>query len=139
MLNVKCIGWCLSFRECRYKFAVIKQIKQKIPNCTESNIHCLFQQSRIICVVHIRVLKNIWYLQADQQMHILKYAQSHTIVLHQHVSVTPVTISCCFITRTQSNTNNCTKMFDKTTWLHTLFFCGALYGHKISNYIVKIQ
>jgi len=28
----------------------------------------------------------------NQQMHIYKYIQSHIIILHQHVSVTPVTI-----------------------------------------------
>jgi len=28
----------------------------------------------------------------NQQMHIYKYIQSHIIILHQHVSVTPVSI-----------------------------------------------
>lgn len=39
---------------------------------------------------HIRALKNILYVY-NQQIHIYKYVQPHIIILHQHISVIPVT------------------------------------------------
>jgi len=43
-----------------------------------------------------------FFLRDNQYLHIYKYVQSHNIILDQHVSVTPVTITGCLITRLQS-------------------------------------
>lgn len=45
---------------------------------------------------------------------------------HQHVSVTPVAIISVLQQEYNSYTNNCTKMYDKTTWLQFIFYVASL-------------
>jgi hypothetical protein len=42
-------------------------------------------------ILHSQMKASVLCLYGNQQMHIYKYVQSNTIILHQHVSVTPVT------------------------------------------------
>ena len=42
------------------------------------------------------------------------------LLLHQHVSVTPVITAGCRITQIQSITNICTKIYDTVTWCYIL-------------------
>jgi hypothetical protein len=41
---------------------------------------------------HAPAVPSVYSFMISQQMHICKYVQPHTIILHQHVSVTPVTV-----------------------------------------------
>ena len=64
----------------------------------------------------------------NQTMHIF-------FSLHQHVSVSAVTIiRVCYNKRTFT-IQKVYKMYHKTTWCYTSFFYNAPYGHKISSYV----
>jgi hypothetical protein len=61
---------------------------------------------------------NVVYLMTIQQIHIYKYAQSHTI-RQKVVLDTSVTITGILVTRIQLIYNNRTKSFDKNTQYYT--------------------
>ena len=74
----------------------------------------------IFFILYFRVLCT--YI-TKQNMHVFKHVQSHIIILHQHVSVTHVTIIRAPYNKKTSKlpytTYNCTKMCDKTIWYYT--------------------
>jgi hypothetical protein len=54
---------------------------------------------------------------SNQKMHSYKYVQSHVIILHLHIFVTPVTIIILFCYKNTLNVQiSVWKMCDETTW-----------------------
>jgi len=90
----------------------LHRIKQTIPNCTESNrqhqtaqnqTHMVCsKQSRILCVFHIRALKNILYLQVDKKYTFLNMLNHILLFFTNMFRPLLLLSSWCIITRTQS-------------------------------------
>ena len=100
--------------------------------------YCSTQQSQFRAVFLIPAMENIMYVCNNQQMHLYVYVQTRAGVLHQHVSVTLVTISRVFCNR---NTNSVQtnvlkyKSNETPTWyntVHILFLQGhsTCFGRK---------
>jgi hypothetical protein len=81
----------------------------------------------------MRAMEDTLYLCNNQQMHFCKYVQLHVVVIHQHVSVTLVTINRVFCNRSTSSiqiiVHNCTIKPHGITLDYSVAFLTAVRYH----------
>ena len=92
-------------------------------------------------VLRVCALKSILYLYDKPTNALYKYVQSHIIILHQLVLVTPVTIiRVCYNKHTFRIQIILQKLMIKPLSVMLGFSIALLYSHKISAYIItKMQ
>jgi hypothetical protein len=99
-------------------------------------VHSLKHALKSLVIFEGKQLKGVLCLHDKLTNAIYKYVQSQITILHQHVSVTLVTIIRMAYKQEYKYTNKCTKMYDKTTSCYILVNVHWLVCHTSKKHLM---